>query len=119
MRRTWIRPPYPRLFTPQRRPVLSRASLVRRPIVVPPDEGPTEEQLADHWESFNLYDVEDPLVQTLSEGFGWTGAWSLSDDSIFELATDDFESYSVEDPVSVTLNGGDGWTGAFTIVKRT
>ena len=117
MRRGSIRPAYPRLFVERRRMASRRASSVSSPVAIPSDGGPTEEQLADYWESWNTYAVENPLTTTLSNGFGWTGDWVIKD-VITRIVRDDFESYTAEDPVTSTLNGGSGWTGAFVIVNK-
>ena len=117
MRQGSIRPAYPRLFVERRRMASRRASSVSSPVAIPDDGGPSEEQLADYWESWNTYSVENPVVTTLSNGFGWSGSWVIGDE-VRENASDDFESYTAENPVSSTLNGGTGWASAFVIVNK-
>ena len=63
-------------------------------------------------ETFDCYEVEDPITYSLSAHQGWSGAWVLKQ-GLFTLIQDSFNVYTVEDPLVATLESGNGWTGAW------
>lgn len=73
-------------------------------------------------DTFQTYAVEDPLTSTLSDGYGWSAAWSFPDASPNNVvfsgggASDTFDDYASESPVTSSLNSGSGWSGAWVIV---
>lgn len=72
-------------------------------------------------EDFEAYSVQDPIVDPLNAGSGWTGNWAVggvpANGSTWKTggASDNFEDYTDENPVVSTLNSGAGWTGAWLI----
>jgi hypothetical protein len=61
-------------------------------------------------DDLDSYTVEDPMVQSMNSGTGFSGAWIYA---TLPQYTEDFDSYAVEDPLTASLNGGTGFSAAW------
>jgi hypothetical protein len=61
-------------------------------------------------DDYDSYTVEDPLVQTMNSGTGFSAAWEYG---TMPILIDDYDSYTVEDPLVQSMNSGTGFSAAW------
>lgn len=64
-------------------------------------------------DTFDCYEVQDPITVQLRAGNRFSGAWAVRLNYLLVQAIETFESYPVQDPLQQALNGPGAWAGAW------